>query len=69
MLINGVDIIFIAPPVFLILLAITIGAWRLPTRGTKAAFVSVVRVLVYGGFALFILLFVWIGIYYAGGGH
>lgn len=69
MLINGVHIIFIVPPVFLVLLAITVGAWRLSTRGTKAAIVSVVRILIYGGFTLLLLFFVWIGIYYAGGGH
>jgi hypothetical protein len=69
MLIDGVHIIFIAPPVFLLLLAITVGTWRLSTRGAKAALVSVVRILVYGVFTLFILFFVWIGIYYSTGGH
>jgi hypothetical protein len=69
MLINGVDIIFIAPVVLLVLLAITVGAWRLSTRGTKAAAVSVLRVLVYGSFALMILFFAWVALYYAGGGH
>lgn len=68
-MISGLHIIFIVPPLFLVLLAFTVGAWRLSTRGTKAAVVSVVRILVYGGFMLFILFFVWIGIYYAGGGH
>jgi hypothetical protein len=65
----GVHIVFITPPLFLILLAIAVSAWRFSTRGTKAAVVSVVRILVYGGFLLFILFFVLIGIYYAGGGH
>jgi len=69
MLIDGVHIVFIAPPLFLILLAIAVGVWRFSTCGTKVGVVSVVRILVYGGFLLFILFFVWIGIYYAGGGH
>jgi hypothetical protein len=68
-MLDGVDIIFIVPPVFLVLLAFTIGAWRLSTRGIKAAIMTFVRVLVFGGFALFILFFVWVGIYYGGGGH
>ncbi len=66
---NGVDIIFIAPPVFLVLLAITVGAWRLSSRGAKAAGVSIIRIIVYGGFALFILFFIWVGLYYSGSGH
>ena len=69
MSIYGVDIIFIAPPVLLILVAIMVGVWRLSKRGAKAALVSVVRILVYGGFALFILFFIVIGFYYATGGH
>ena len=69
MSIDGVHIIFIAPPVLLILVAIIVGAWRLSKRGAKAALISSVRVLVYGGFALFILFFVVIGFYYATGGH
>jgi len=69
MLIDGVHIVFIAPPLFLILLTIAVGGWQFSTRGTKAADVSVVRIRVYGGFLLFILFFVLIGIYYAGGGH
>jgi hypothetical protein len=69
MSINGVHIILIAPPVLLILLAIVLGTWRLSKRGAKAAAISVVRILVYGGFALFILFFVVIGFYYATGGH
>jgi|GEM_PF-6067904 hypothetical protein len=68
-MIDGVHIIFIAPPVFLLLLAITVGIWRVSTRGTKAALVSVVRILVYGGVTLFILFFVLIGFYYSTGGH
>jgi len=66
---DGVDIIFIAPPVLLALLAITVFAWRLSNRGPKAALVSMVRVVVYGTFALFILFCVFAGLYYAGGGH
>jgi hypothetical protein len=66
---NGVNIIFIAPPLILITLALTVGTWRLSTHGTKAALVSVVRILVYGALLLFILFFVWVGLYYAGSGH
>jgi hypothetical protein len=67
--IYGVNIIFIAPPVLLVLLAMIVGAWRLSRRGPKAALVSLVRIFVYGGFALFILFFLMIGSYYATGGH
>ena len=69
MSIDGVHIIFIAPPMVLIFLAIVVGIWRLSKRGTKAAVISVVRILVYGGFALFVLFLVVIGFYYGTGGH
>jgi hypothetical protein len=45
MLIDGVHIIFIAPPVLLILLAIVVGGWRLSQRGVKAAVISVLFAL------------------------
>ena len=68
-LIFGVNIIFIGPSVFLILLAIAVGTWRYSKRGAKPAITSVVRIVVYGGLTLFIL-FIWLlGMYYAGGGH
>jgi hypothetical protein len=67
--IDGVSIIFIAPPVLLVILAIAIGVWRLSSQGPKAAIVSVFRILIYGGFALLVLFFVWVWIYYSGGGH
>ena len=69
MLISGVHIIFIAPPLFLLLLAIVVGTHRFSRRGAKAAITSVVRILVYGSFILFILFITLIGVYYAGGGH
>jgi hypothetical protein len=64
-----VDIIFILPPVLLILAAIGFGGWRFSKRGAKAAGVLILRIIVYGGFALFVLFFIWVGLYYAGGGH
>jgi hypothetical protein len=69
MLINGVNIIFVLPPVLLVLTAIAVGGWRFSTRGPKAAGVSFVRIIVYGGFILFVLFLVWASLYYAGGGH
>ena len=65
----GLNIIFIGPSLFLILLAITVGTWRYSKRGAKPAITSVVRIVVYGGFALFILFILLLGMYYAGGGH
>ncbi len=65
----GVALIFVFPAVILLLLASAVGVWRLLTRGTKSAATAVVRIVVYGGFILFILFFVVIGVYYANGGH
>jgi hypothetical protein len=68
MLIDGVHIIFIAPPLLLLLLAFVVGASNV-SHGTKAAVTSAVRVLAYGSVALVILFIMWVVIYYAGGGH
>jgi len=51
------------------LLAIAVGIWRYSKRGAKPAITSVVRIVVYGGFTLFILFVLLLGMYYAGGGH
>jgi hypothetical protein len=67
--INGIDIIYIIPPLVLAASAILIGLWRFSKHGAKSALISASRVLVYGGFTLFVLFLIWIGIYYAGGGH
>lgn len=69
MLFLGVDIIFTAPPLLLLLMAIAVGAWQFSKRGTKAAVISVVRIIVYGSFVLFILFAAILAMYYAGGGH
>jgi hypothetical protein len=69
MMIDGVDIIFIAPPLLLLLLAIVVGTHRFSKRGSKAAIMSVVRILGYGSLTLFILFIIWTVLYYAGGGH
>ena len=69
MLINGVHIIFILPPILLVLLAIAVGVWRFSTGGRKRALVAVIRILVYGGFAVFVLFCALIVFYYATGGH
>jgi hypothetical protein len=68
-MINGVHLFFIIPPVALVITALGFGLQRFSTRGAKAALVSVVRVMVYGGFILFVLFLIWFGLYYAGGGH
>jgi len=68
-MIDGVDLIFIAPPVALLAVAIAAGLWGLSKRGMRGAVTAVVRVLVYGGFALFALFLIWAGMYYAGKGH
>jgi hypothetical protein len=68
-LIDGVHIIFILPPILLVLLAIVFAVSRFSTHGPKRALVSVVRVLVYGGFGLFVLFCAWMVFYYSTGGH
>jgi hypothetical protein len=68
-LILGINIIFIAPALFLILLAIAVGTWRYSKRGAKPALTSFIRIIVYGGFTLFILFILLLAMYYAGGGH
>jgi cytochrome c oxidase assembly factor CtaG len=65
----GISIIFIAPPLILLLLAIVVGAWRFSKRGAKAAATSVVRIIVYGSFVLFVLFMAVLAMYYSGGGH
>ncbi len=68
-MLDGIHPIFIIPPVILLLVAIVIGFWRFSKHGAKRSLISIVRVIVYGGFALFILFVIWVGMYYAGGGH
>jgi hypothetical protein len=69
MLINGVDTFFLIPPLLLVLIALIVGIQRYRSGGAKKSFVSVVRVLVYGGLVLFLLFVGWTFLYYAGGGH
>jgi hypothetical protein len=68
-MINGVHLIFIIPPVVLVIVALVLGMRRFSARGAKGAATSIIRVIVYGAFILFVLFFIWAGLYYAGGGH
>jgi hypothetical protein len=68
-MINGVDIIFIIPPVVLAIIAVVFGLWQFSRHGAQGALKSVARVILYGGFILFVLFLIWVGLYYAGGGH
>lgn len=65
----AVDIIFTIPLLLLILLAVGIAVWRFSNRGAKAAATSFVRIIVYGGFALFVLFALILAYYYSTGGH
>jgi hypothetical protein len=69
MLIRGLHNIFVVPAVLLVLLAIGTGIWRLSTRGPKRVLISVVRIVVYGGFALFVLFCALLVFHYSTGGH
>jgi hypothetical protein len=68
-MINGVHLIYIIPPVLLIIIAVVLGLRQFSKNGATGALESVVRVIVYGGFILFVLFFIWVALYYAGGGH
>ena len=68
-MINGVDWIFIIPPLALVLLVAVIVAWRLPKHGAKGAIVPAVVALLCGGVILFLCYVVLIAIYFANGGH
>jgi len=68
-LINGVDIIYIIPPVILAVVALLIAAWQFKKHGIKRAILSLIAVLLAGGLFLFVLFVIWIVIYYAEGGH
>ena len=67
--IQSANMIFLVPALFLVLFAMGMGVWRLSSEGPKAAMISVVRVLVYGGFALFVLFCGVLAFHYATGGH
>jgi hypothetical protein len=68
-MLDGVHPIFIIPPLVLLVAAILVGLSRFSKEGAGSAFTSVVRIIVYGAFVLFVLFFIWAGLYYAGGGH
>ncbi len=68
-MIGGVDIIFILPPVALVVAAILVGLWVRKRRGVKIALISGAGVICCGGVILFLLFILWVYIYYAGGGH
>jgi hypothetical protein len=68
-LIDGVDIIFIGPPIILAAVAVLIAVWQLKKHGIKRAAISLVLVLLCGSVFLFMLFVIVIGTYYAGGGH
>ena len=65
----GLPTMIVLPVALVILLAVSMGAFRLFTAGTRRALVSVVRIVVYGGFAVFVLIMGLLGAYYANGGH
>jgi hypothetical protein len=67
--INGLPIIFVLPAAVVALLAISMGMFRFFTAGAKRALVSVVRVIVYGGFVSFVLVMSLLVYYYSTGGH
>ena len=69
MLFLGINIIFTAPLLLLLLLAIAVGAWQFSKHGTKAAVTAVVRIIVYGSLVLLILFTAILAMYYEGGGH
>ena len=64
-----IAMIYVVPLVLLLVAATGVGVWRLRTLGPKGALISGVRVLIYGGFALFILFCGVLVIHYATGGH
>lgn len=66
---EGVDIIFIIPLALVVIVALAVGVWQFSKHGAKRAVISVVISLVSGVFLLFVLFAIWVGIYYAGGGH
>lgn len=68
-MIEGVDIIYIIPPIVLAIVALLVGLRRLSEHGPMGALTSSLRVIVYGGCILFVLFLLWVGMYYAGGGH
>lgn len=67
--IYGLPTIVVLPAAIVILLAVSMGAFRLFTAGTRRALVSVVRIVVYGGFAVFVLIMGLLAYYYSNGGH
>lgn len=69
MLFLGIDIIFTAPPLLLLFLAIAVGACKFSKHGTKDAVTAVVRIIVYGSLVLLILFTAILAMYYEGGGH
>ena len=69
LLINGIDIIYIIPPIVLGFVAVLVGLWQFRKHGIKRAIISLILVLLFGALFLFVLFVIWIVVYYAGGGH
>jgi hypothetical protein len=68
-MVNGVDELFIIPPLALALLVAVIVAWRLPKHGAKGAIVPAAVALIGGGVILFLVYVILIAMYFANGGH
>ena len=68
-MIGGVDLFYIVPVVTLVVVALLVGLGKSSSGDSKGAALSVFRVLLYGGFVLFLLFLAWAALYYAGGGH
>jgi hypothetical protein len=66
---DGVDIIYIAPPVILAVVVVLIGIWQFGKHGIKRAIIAAVRAVFWGGLILVVLFVIWVMLYYAGGGH
>ena len=66
---GGVHPVFIISVVALVAVALLRGLGRWSTGGAKGAALSAFRVLVYGGFILFLLFAALLALYYARGGH
>jgi hypothetical protein len=67
--IYGLPTPIVLPAAILVLLAVSMGVHQLFTAGTKRALVTVVRVMVYGAFAFFVLVVCITLFYYSTGGH
>lgn len=69
MIIEGVDNIFIVPPLIVLALAIFYGIFQFAKTGPKKAAISFARVIFYGGLVLIALFIAFSALYFAGGGH